>query len=388
VSVRINSTIALKARFQGKATSSREVIWDADLAGFGLRVYPSGRKAWVLQYSFGSARRLLVLGRYPTLTVKQAREAAIEKLGAIHAGADPVRTKKEARRAPTVADLCQRYVEEQASHKKSGPADERRIDTYIKPHLGELRVVDVKRDDVLGLYRRVGSRKPYEANRLLALLSSMFNLAREWGVLPEGALNPAKISARSRYPERRRDRPVTSEELPRLLKAIHSEPDVYVRTAFLLLLASGLRKREILHAKHSNVDLERGTLRLADTKAGQPRHVPLSEHAVGLFRGLPRRLRNDYVFPSPVRAGAPRGDLFKPWDRIRKAAGCPGLRIHDLRHTVATLLAERGNAAHVVQGVLGHQSLATTMRYIHAVDRGQRRALDELGDVLLGGVER
>ena len=384
MSRRITSSVAVKASYRGTG-NARYVIWDEELRGFGLRVYPSGARRWVLQYGPSGDRRLHILGQYPVLTVKKARRKAIDALAEVGDGDDPALRKVAWKRSASVDDLCDRYLREHRPLKKSGGEDERRIRKYVRPTLGRLKVVDVTRDDVLTLYRQIGSRAPYEANRVLALLGLMFNLAREWGELSEKASNPARVPRRSRYVEKRRDRPVTSEELPRLVDAIHAERDIYLRTVFLLLLVTGLRKREILHAKRVDLDVRRKTLRLEDTKAGQPRHVPLSEHAVGLLSSLPPAVGNPFFFPSPVTPGRPRDDLFRPWKRIRTQAKCPDVRIHDLRHTVATWLAEQGHAAYIVQRALGHQSLATTMRYIHAADDGPRRALGNLGLEILDG---
>ena len=108
--------------------------------------------------------------------------------------------------------------------------------------------------------------------------------------------------------------------------------------------------------------------------------MPLTDAALDVIRDLPRDAGNPHLFPSPVKEGAPRADIFKPWNRIREAAGCEDLRIHDLRHTVATMLADDGNAAQVIKSALGHQSLQTTMKYIHAADQGSRHALEAIGE--------
>ena len=139
----------------------------------------------------------------------------------------------------------------------------------------------------------------------------------------------------------------------------------------------------MLHAKRKDIDFGRSTLRLADTKSGRPRHVPLSAAALELIRSLPRMVGNEYILPSPVKPGAPLSDLKHPWARIRKAAGCPDLRIHDLRHSVATWLAESGEPAQTIQQALGHQNIQHTMGYIHASDRAPREALDALAEKIL-----
>jgi integrase len=330
------------------------------------------------------------LGRFGPLTVDQARTEALRTLASVSRGADPLRERDEKRRddaaAVTVRVFCDFYIERHAKpNKKTWKEDARRIRQYVLPAWGARRLDELTREDVWELYRQVGSglRRPYEANRLLSQLSIMFNLAAEWGCLPETQANPAKIRKQYRYKEKRRERPVTSEELPRLMAAIEAEEDPHVRAAVVLELLTGLRKREILHRRWSDIDLGRRTLRLGDTKAGQPRQVPLSSAAAEIFATLPRRRGNPYVFPSPIVPGKPRHDINGPWRRIRRRADLPDLRFHDLRHSVATWLAEQGHPAQWIQKALGHQSIQTTMKYVHAADVGPRNALDQHGAQIL-----
>ena len=173
---------------------------------------------------------------------------------------------------------------------------------------------------------------------------------------------------------------VKSDELPRLLEAIQAEESPYVQALFELLLLTGLRKSEWVQAKREHLDYGRGTLRLPDTKAGQPRHVPLSAAALEMLEALPPMVGNPYVLPSPTRPGKPLGDARKAWDRIRERAGCTDLRVHDLRHSVATWLSEDGQAAQTIQQALGHKNIEQTMGYVHAGDKAPRQALERLGE--------
>ena len=227
------------------------------------------------------------------------------------------------------------------------------------------------------LYREIGETKPYAANRTLALLHTIFNYAKQRRLFPSDRPNPAFITASDRYRETRRQRTISDEELARLLEEIENE-EIFVRTALQLLLATGCRKREILHARWEQVDLEEGTLRLPDAKTG-PRPVALSAWAVELLRSLPRS-SSGYLFPSPKKPGVPLSDLFNRWDKIRKKAGCADVRIHDLRHAVATRLAKE-YPAQVAQAALGHQDIRTTLGYIDPTEPA-RAALDRLGESL------
>jgi integrase len=362
-------------------------IWDSELKGFGFRVRASGHRCWFIQYRNESGRtRRYALGNYGTLTPEEARQEAKQKLAAAAKGEDPTEDRKQKRQAETVAEFAVLYMERHAKvGKKSWQADERRLRRYILPDFGQRPLAEVTRTDVAKLYQRIRAEHPHEANRVLSLLSVFFNIAVAWGELPEGHPNPAKMPKSSRFEEAPRDRPITSDELPRLLEAIAEEADPHVRSAFLLYFITGLRKREILQAQWANVDLARQTLRLPETKTGKPRHVPLSSEAVEIIRSIPPMIGSPYVFPSPVKPTAPRNDIFKPWTRIRKKAGCLDLRIHDLRHSVATWLTASGHSAQLIQAALGHTSIRTTMGYInrHAATGPARNALDGLGGKIL-----
>ena len=363
---------------------SRQVLWDDTLPGFGLRLFPSGRKGFVVFYRTGRRQRLMSVGSYGVMTVQEARDQARKTLVAAKQGDDPLQQRQKAARASTFREFSEQYIEQHARpKKKSWRNDQQRLKRHILPTLGSLPLEKITPEDINRLYHRIGSDRPIEANRVRSLLQTMFNLAAAWGLYPPGAANPARLPRGMRFREQSRDRPVTSAELPRLMEAIEEEEDPWVRGAVRLFLLTGLRKREVLWARWQDVDFQRAVLRLADTKAGKPRHVPLSGPALRVIRDLPRFQGNAYLFPSPVKEGAPRIDLFKPWRRIRKRAGCTDLRIHDLRHSVATWLAEEGHAAQFIQQALGHQSLQTTMKYVHAAGIGPRNALEGLGARLL-----
>ena len=361
--------------------------WDTELKGFGFRVRASGHRSWIIQYRNDSGRtRRYSLGDYGTLTPEEARQEARQKLAAAAKGGDPTEDRKQKRQAETVADFAVLYMERHAKMaKKSWQADERRLRKYILPEFGHRPLKEVTRADVAKLYQRIRAEHPYEANRALSLISVFFNIAVAWGQLPDGHPNPAKLPKSSRFEEAPRDRPITSDELPRLLEAVAQESDPYIRSTFLLYCITGLRKREILQAQWANVDLARQTLRLPETKAGKPRHVPLSSEAIEIIRNVPRMIGSPYVFPSPVIPTSPRNDVFKPWKRIREKAGCSDLRIHDLRHSVASWLTASGHSAQLIQAALGHTSIRTTMGYInrHAATEPARGALEGLGEQIL-----
>ena len=367
--------------YQGNATH-RDVRWDAALPGFGVRIYPNGRKAFVLSYRALGRKRLMTLGTYGILTLDQARDQARLQLASVIDGSDPLDKRKQAAQGKTIKDLGVAYLERHAkTHKKSWKEDERRINRYVLPIWGSLKVIAVKRADVAALHGKLGQATPYEANRVLELLAKMFSLARRWGYLDENAANPAKDI--DRFKERKRDRWVTHKELPQLVQAIDLERNMYAKAALWLYLLTGVRRAELLKVRWEDIDLDRRELRLPETKAGRVHYVPLSEAALSVLRRLPRIEGNPYLLPGHVH-GRPLVNIDKPWRRVRKAAGIEDVRLHDLRRTVGSWLAQAGNSLHLIGKVLNHSNPSTTAIYARFGQDQVRQALEDHGRRILG----
>ena len=357
--------------------NERFVVWDEDPPGFGVRVYPSGRKAFVLSYRVAGRKRLLTVGTYGVLTLEQARTAARAELAKVETqGADPVAARAQERQGETMRDLCAAYMERHGNAKKSSAEDQRRIEKHVLPAWGGLKARAVKRADVATLHAKIGKATPYEANRTLALLSKMFELARRWGFVPDGHSNPARDI--DRFKEAKRDRWVTPDELPRLAQAINEESNEAARFALWLYLLTGARKTELLQAQWADLDWSRAELRLPDTKAGRVHYIPLSAPALTLLREIPREDGNPYILPGKL-SGAHLVNISKPWGRVRAAAGVEDVRLHDLRRTVGSWLAQAGNSLHLIGRVLNHSNQSTTAVYARFGEDSVRTALEQHG---------
>lgn len=382
------TTRAIDAAQYTGTNNARCALWDDEVPGFGLRIYPSGRKAFVLSYRVAGRKRQITLGTYGVRTLEQARKDARAALAKVETGTgDPLAERQRARQGETVRELCDAYLTRHAINKRSGPDDQRRIDRHILPAWGNIRAVAITRADVARLHTRIGKATPYEANRVLSLVSKLFNLARIWGYVPDNLANPARDI--DRFQEVRRDRWLASDELPALAKAINEEPNQSARVALWLYLLTGARKTELLTARWDDVDWTRGELRLPDTKAKRVHYIPLSAPALALLRDVPRVEGCPYILPGrpPAEPGQPHGHLVnitKPWYRVRAAAGVENVRLHDLRRTVGSWLAQAGNSLHLIGRVLNHSSTATTAIYARFGEDAVRAALEQHGARILG----
>jgi integrase len=309
--------------------------------------------------------------------LEQARTAARAELAKVETqGADPVAAREQERQGETMRDLCAAYMERHGNAKKSAGDDQRRIDRHVLPAWGSLKARAVKRADVATLHAKIGKAAPYEANRTLALLSKMFELARRWGFVPDGHSNPARDI--DRFKEAKRDRWLTPDELPRLAQAINEEPNQAAGVARGVYRLTGARKTELLQAQWADLDWSRAELRLPDTKAGRVHYIPLSAPALTLLREIPREDGNPYILPGKL-TGAHLVNISKPWGRVRAAAGVEDVRLHDLRRTVGSWLAQAGNSLHLIGRVLNHSNQSTTAVYARFGEDSVRTALEQHG---------
>lgn len=357
-------------------------LWDSELRGFGLRCSPRGKKVFILQYRQNSRTRRMTLGTFGALTVEQARNLARRNLGDVAKGNDPSGERQEERRAPNVSALCDRFMEDHVmAHCKPTTQNEYRrcCEIFIKPRLGSIRVQAVTRADVAELHNALQDR-PYQANRVLSILSKMFNLAEIWDLRADGT-NPTRHV--SKFAEYRRERFLSPGEIERLWRVLdeavkNRTESLHVASAFKLLLLTGCRLNEIQTLKWSYI---RGdVICLPDSKTG-PRRVLLNQAALSVLRDLPSVPDNEYVIVGTIDQKHII-DLQKPWRRIRAAAGIEDVRIHDLRHTYASIAAMAGHSLPMIGQLLGHTQAQTTMRYVHLVDENARKASADINRLM------
>ncbi|MBV9827085.1 MAG: tyrosine-type recombinase/integrase [Alphaproteobacteria bacterium] len=350
------------------ADGREAVLWDAELKGFGCRVQRGNVKSYILHYRVGSGRgaplRKLTIGRHGSpWTPDSARAEAKKLLGRIEEGADPASDKSARRDAPTVTDIAERFLAEhvEAKRKTSTATEYRRLlSKVILPVLGKRKVADIARADIAKLHH-ANRATPYQANRVLAVLSKMFNLAERWG-LRSDASNPCRHI--EKFAERKRERMLSPAELGRLGDALAAHcGSPFPVAAIKLLVFTGARLGEVLGMRWEWVDFERGEARLPDSKSGaKTLHLP--PPALEVLAGLERQDGNAFVIVGH-KPGAAMVNLEKPWRAIRKVAELDDVRLHDLRHAFASVAASSGMGLPIIGKMLGHSQPATTHRYAH-----------------------
>ncbi len=347
------------------------IVFDSDLPGFGVRVMPSGKRFFLIQYRRHGRTRRVMLGQFGPVTAEIARKNALRLLGNVRSGdGDPAAVRDQERQSATVKDLGARFLKEhvavrckpttQAEYKRS-------VELFINPFFGNQRARTVTTADVADLHGTY-AHIPYQANRTLGVLSKMMNLAETWGIRDKHT-NPCEDIAR--YPEHKRERFLSAKEMQRLGEVLrqgeaNGTESKYAVAAFRLLLLTGCRLSEIQTLKWNYVDLDESEINLPDSKTGA-KTVHLGEAARTVLEKLPHVKDNPYVIVGNVE-GNYLTDLQKPWRRIRKAAGLDGVRIHDLRHTFASGGLLVGEGLPMIGKLLGHTQVQTTARYAHLAD--------------------
>lgn len=384
-----------------EASGGDGFIWDTALKGFGLKVTPKGRKIYLVQYRLpGSATRRFTIGVHGSpWTPEAARSKALEVLGLVAGGVDPGTAKREARADITVAELCELYMAEGVRTKKASTLemDRTRIKRHVLPLLGRKRLKALSKSDIERFLSDIAAGKSAKteitkprgrsvvrggegvANRTLGMLGAILQFAVERGLKPD---NPARNVRK--FQEGRRARFLSNAEIARLGEALREAliqgSNPYAVAAIRLLILTGCRKNEILSLRWDEVDFAGGFLRLADSKTGA-KEVHLSAPAKSVLASLERQTGNTYALCSD-HSGKHFVGLQKVWNKVRTAAGLNDVRLHDLRHSFASVGARSGESLLVIGKVLGHANSSSTGRYAHLSRDPVAQAAEKISEAI------
>lgn len=355
---------------------------DTTTPGFLLKVTPAGRKIFMLAYvAHNGQRRKPAIGRYGEITVEQARRIAQDWLAEVRRGLDPSSERVAARQAPTVNELFSKFISEYSEqHNKPSTVESNRGygNRYIIPVLGNLKVPDVTRADISNLMKKM-AKSPTNANRVLAAMRKMFNMAEVWGFRPDGS-NPCRHVPK--YPERGKTRLITDADLRKLYEYLdRSEAEglehPFIILAIRLQFEFAARMSEILKLEWAWVDFENRRVVWPDSKTGEM-SKPMSAEALRLLESAPRLEDSPFVCPSVFDPNLPmsKHTYYQGWRRILERAGLPHIGTHGIRHRAATDIANSGVPVKVGMALTAHKTVTMFMKYVHTEDDPVRAATE------------
>lgn len=366
-------------------------LWDTKLKGYGLKVTPGGRRVYFIQYRLGGRKgrtRRVTIGTHGIKTEHEARSEAKALLGAVQTGSDPAVQRDKLRDAETFGHALERFLAAHVDAKcRAYTAQEykRVLRLHVPANLRSRNLIDISRGDITRLHDTLRD-KPFQANRVLAILSKFFNWCEGQGIRPDHS-NPCRHVEKFRL--KGRERFLSSDELRQLGAALaqaeqEGAASPWMIAALRLLAFTGARLSEILTLRWEHVDIAEQQIRLPESKTGR-KSIYLNPPALEVLANVPRLDGNPYVICGE-RAGAHLVNLQKPWRRIRKAAGLDDVRIHDLRHTFASWGAMGGLPLPIIGGLLSHSQPQTTQRYAHLAADPLKAATERVANALAGAM--
>lgn len=398
-------TMARLTDLPAAAAGKRPYYWDGDQKRLCLRVTDKGAKTFYYLHRHSLGQDLIKLGAFPAMTVETARKAARRTAAQLDLGANPAEARRQLRGEPTFRELFEHYVEHlQAGGKRTIDATRATSELYLgampetprkprgrkreKPAAGVnwegRKASKVSADDVAALHKAIGNAgKRTTANRVVEIVSAVYNVASKDKLI--GDMNPAR--GIEPFPETARDRHLTSDEAGRFVDALKAEP-IDWQDFFMLLLLTGQRLMNVASMRWRDVDLTAGTWSLSATQTKQKAAVtvPLTAQASAILKRRREVAAKGAQFVFPADSAA--GHITRPqrrWERLVERAGLQDVRKHDLRHTAASWLAQRGASLAIIGAALGHRDIKSTMRYAHMIIDPVRAALQSAHDESLGG---
>jgi integrase len=351
-------------------------LWDTHIRGLVLEVRASGGRTFYFRYqdAYGRQRQHKICA-YGDLTIDKVRKEAQRLRSEVVLGGDPAGKKEEKKAIPTYGAFVQRHLEHARTYQRSFDTLEGYARNHIVPRWGKLLMSEITQPDVAKWLAEKSKEglAPATVEKIRVIMGKSFQLAIEWNV-PGVTRNPTHGIKRPPI-NNARDRYLTASEAHLLKLAVATSRNTQLKYIVGLLLLTGARVSELLNAEWRHIDLEGRRWLIPTSKTGKPRHVPLSQAALDLINAVPRFDRCPYLLPNP-KTGKPFTDIKHPWQTARHAAGLPGLRIHDLRHSAASFMINAGVDLFAVGRVLGHADHKSTLRYSHLSDDTLQKAVE------------
>ena len=332
------------------------LVRDDEIKGLVVKIYPTGTKTFFLDVLTEKRHDMFKIGQWPDLNIAQIREKARKMRADLAQGKNP---KAEKREGVTVGEFFAVYMERHGSEKKSAAKDRSHFERLLKPW-ANYRLLDVTRAKVEALHKNIGKETPIQANRVLALLSTLFSKAIIWGYLKTE--NPCR--GIKKFKEVSRDRFLSGEELARFFEALDLTENPAFKDFILLSLFTGARKSNVLSMRWKDIDFERSVWKIPGelSKNGDPMQIPLGPDVLDILRKRRAETSSVFVLPGP---GA-KGHYMEPkraWETLLKRAALKDLRIHDLRRSMGSWMTIGGTSLPIVGKALGHKTSQATSIY-------------------------
>ena len=357
--------------------------FDTLCKGLLLEVRQTGGKTYYLRFrDFYEKTKHFKIGDERDLTLTQARLLADKARTRVAMGDDPCEAKATAKLIPTFGKFIEdQYLPFVKGYKRSWETDLSLLKNHLLPRFANRRMADICRQDIVKMHhdRKAAGAAPGSANRLLIMMRYIFNLAVRWevaGVKTNPCANVPLLEENNKH-----ERFLSADEAKRLYETVCASPNKMLQYIVPMLILTGARKRELLDAKWADFDFDRRTWRISMTKTGKARHVPLNDGALQILGLIPCDPECEWLVPNPKTA-KPFISIFAAWNTARTLAGLSDVRIHDLRHSFASLLVNQGRTLYEVQHLLGHTQVKTTQRYAHLAQETLLDAVNVAVDAL------
>lgn len=366
-------------------------IWDTQIQGLYAEIRVTGRGSFFLRYTptVGSPKKTLLIGPIGIVSLSDAREKARSILVSVYLGEEMLSKRERAIQSVILKTVFEtQYLPYVKTYKRSWATDLSLYRNHIAPTFASYPITSIKQQSISQLHEdlRLKGYSASTCNRVIILLRFLFNLAIHRWKLPGLKTNPTQ-GVRLYPVHNHKQRFLSHHELAELLKATQCQEYTPLLPYIVALLSlTGARRRNVLDAQWQMIDFDHQRWVIPMTKSGRSQTIYLSQEAINLISVIPRTDNNPYLFPSP-KTGKPYQNINKGWNEARQLAGLPALRIHDLRHTFASLLINSGHSLYVVQSALGHQTPSMTSRYAHLSDQTLKNASDAVGQIIHSGLE-